>query len=129
MKDMLDIIHKAMLENEVISEKCDGRIKYYLYPETGDMDKPFMTIRPLNPPMAENYASDKNLSYQFFYQIDVQSKDRKTCKEIQKEVKVVMDRLGFTQQQNGLDEYFEETKRYVDARRYIKTTDLYDTDY
>lgn len=129
MKDMLDTIYEAMQKNRVITTECADRIKYYLYPETGDTDQPFMTIRPLNPPQAVTYASDQSLSYEFYYQIDVQSTDRKKCKEIQRAVKEVMDQLGFMQQPNGLDEYFEETKRFVDARRYKKQTNLYDTDY
>lgn len=129
MKDMLDIIYDGMMQNQVIATECTDRIKFYIYPETGDTKQPFITIRPLKPPMATNYGSDTNLSYQFFYQVDVQSYDRKKCKEIQGAVKTVMEGLGFSQQPNGLDEYFEETKRFVDARRYLKQTNVYDTDY
>lgn len=129
MKDMLKIIYDGLMRNQVIAVECTDRIKFYIYPETGDTEKPFITIRPLNPPMATNYGSDTNLSYQFFYQVDVQSYDRKKCKEIQGAVKTVMEGLGFSQQPNGLDEYFEETKRFVDARRYLKQTNVYDTDY
>lgn len=130
MKDMLDMIYAAMAENSTIAAECGKRIKYYVYPESADTGKPFIIIRPLSPPVAANYASDKNLSYSFAFQIDVQSHDRKKCKVIQNAVKAVMDELGFTQQSNdGLDEYFEETKRFVDARRYFKVSSLYDTDY
>lgn len=129
MKDMLTIIFNEMMKNEVIAGNCAGRIKYYLYPETGDTAHPFITIRPLQPPQDAAYASDKALGQEFFYQIDVQSSDRKRCKEIQQAVKQVMYQLGFMQRPGGLDEYFEETKRYVDARRYHATTKLYDTDY
>lgn len=129
MKDMLEIIYEAMLENSSISNQCDDRIKMYLYPETGDTSKPFITIRPLQPPINKNYASDKSLGCEFYVQIDTQSHDRKKCKEIQQEVRKVMIGLDFVQMQGGLDEYFEETKRFVDARRYLKTTNLYDIDY
>lgn len=129
MKDMLDIVYEEMKKNDVIMSCCEDRIKYYIYPETADMSTPFLTIRPLVPPQSTSYASDKSLGYQFFYQIDIQSRDRMTCRKVQQAVQSVMTGLGFTQQPGGLDEYFEETKRYVDARRYIKTTDLYDTDY
>lgn len=129
MKDMLDIIYEAMVGNEAIKENCSGRIKYYIYPETGDTSKPFITIRPLQPPQDANFASDISLGREFFYQIDVQSNERKKCKEIQRAVKSVMLKLGFYQRPGGLDEYFEETKRYVDARRYFATTKPYDTDY
>lgn len=129
MKDMLDIIYAEMRRNGTIAAECGNRIKYYIYPETGDMSGPFITVRPLSPPEAANYASDKNLGYRFFYQVDVQAYDRKQCKKVQQAVKDVMGQLGFAQQAGGLDEYFEETKRFVDARRYLKTTELYDTDY
>lgn len=129
MKDMLDTIYGAMIKNDTIMAECAGRIKYYIYPETADMSGPFITIRPLAPPQAANYASDKSLGFQFSYQVDVQSYDRKKCKEVQRAVKDVMYALGFSQQAGGLDEYFEETKRFVDARRYSKTTELYDTEY
>lgn len=129
MKDMLEIVYEAMCRNEIISHLCSDRIKLYIYPETADTSKPFLTIRPLSPPQSTSYGSDKSLGCQFYYQIDVQSYDRKECKEVQQAVKKVMYKLGFVQQAGGLDEYFEETKRFVDARRYLKTTDLYDTDY
>lgn len=129
MKDMLDIIYQGMCTNETIMSICEGRIKFYIYPETADTSRPFITIRPLQPPYAVNYGSDKNLGYQFFCQIDAQAEDRRKCKEVQRAVKEVMNNLGFVQQPAGLDEYFEETKRFVDARRYLKTTELYDTDY
>lgn len=130
MKDMLSTIYEAMIKKSTILAECEGRIKYYVYAETGDTSQPFIVIRPLSPPVASNYASDKNLSYSFAFQIDVQSHDRMKCKLIQNAVKSVMDELDFTQQSNdGLDEYFEETKRFVDARRYFKVSELYDTDY
>lgn len=130
MKDMLDIIHEALVANGTIIAECADRIKYYTYPETADTANPFLTLRPLAPPEAAVYGSNKNLAYQLAVQIDVQSTDRKKCKLIQHEVKAVMDELGYTQQTNdGLDEYFEDTKRFVDARRYFRVTDLYDTDY
>lgn len=129
MKDMIEIVGNALKENGVIAAECEDRIAAYLYPETWDATKPFITIRPLQPPRATNYASDQNLSYQFYYQIDVQSYDRLKVKEIQAAVKEVMEGLRFSQQPGGLDDYFEETKRFVDARRYLTNTTLYDTDY
>lgn len=41
-----------------------------------------------------------------------------------------MKKLGFGQiSGKGLDEYFSETKRFVDARRYEGNTKIYDTEY
>ena len=129
MKDMIDIVGDALSKNSVIAAECEDRIASYFYPENWDATKPFITIRPLNPPQAVNYASDKNLSYQFYYQIDVQSHDRIKVKDIQAAVKEVMEGLRFSQQPGGLDTFFEETQRFVDARRYLTQTPIYDTDY
>lgn len=125
MKDMLDTIYDAMMGDAVIAANCTGRVKYYLYPEEGDTGQPFITIRPLQPPQDSVYGSDVPLACGFLYQIDVQSQDRKRCKEIQEAAKAVMYGLGFSQQTGGLDEYFEETKRYVDARRYHASAKTY----
>lgn len=129
MKDMLSIIYASMTANEVIKQECGERIGYYIYSETADTSGPFLTIRPLQPPVATTYASNQNLGMVFHYQIDVQSSDRMKCKEIQQAVKEVMESLGFAQQSGGLDEYFEETGRFVDARRYLGNMQIYDTDY
>lgn len=129
MKDMLTVIYDGLMKNETVAANCTGRIKHYLYPEEGDTARPFITIRPLLPPQDAAFASDKALGQEFFYQIDVQSSDRNKCKEIQQAVKTVMYGLGFSQRPGGLDEYFEETKRYVDARRYHAVTKPYDADY
>lgn len=129
MKDMMEMISNALKENNTIAAECEDRIALYIYPENWDAAKPFITIRPLQPPKASNYASDKNLSYEFYYQIDVQSYDRMKCKGIQAAIKEVMEGLKFSQQPGGLDDYFEETRRYVDARRYLTRTTVYDTDY
>lgn len=129
MKDMTNIIYDALTDNETIAEECEKQVFAYNYPESADTSKPFIIISPLNPPIAACYASDKNLCYEFFYQIDVQSFDRTKCKLIQSEVKKVMEDIGYTQQSNGLDELLEGSKRFVDARRYLMQTNLYDTDY
>ena len=49
---------------------------------------------------------------------------------VQYEIKKEMKKLGFGQiSGQGLDEYFSETKRFVDARRYEGNTKIYDTKY
>lgn len=129
MKDMLTIIYKKLSTNPVIALHCEGRIKFYDYPETGETDKPFMIIEPLDVPAAAFYGSDQELAITHHYQVDVQSRVRMICKEVQKAVGEEMQGLGFWQQPNGLDTYFSETARFVDARKYKGTTKLYDTQY
>lgn len=136
MKNMLDNIYEALCTNEYIhnltfnEEIKEYRIKYYQQPETADKSGAFITIRPVDVPNEAYHGSDKELSIEHLIQIDVESKYRTTCKQIQYEIKKEMKKLGFGQVSGqGLDEYFPETNRYVDARRYDGNTRIYDTQY
>ena len=125
MKDMLSEIYEEFCSDPAISSYP---IKYYDYPEAAPKET-FIIIKPIAPPIASLGASDKELSQQLTYQIDVQSGNRLLCKQIQQTIKKCMYSLDFSQLSEGLDEFFSDTKRYVDARRYRKNTALYDTNY
>lgn len=118
MTDGLMVIYNQLISNEVIVSLCEDRIKFYEYPETGDTSKPFIVIDPLDVPVPTVYASNENHANEYLYQIDVESTNRLQVKEIQAEIKKELKKLGFGQLKDGLDEYFKETKRFVDARRY-----------
>ena len=133
---MLDTIYEMLSTNEYIhkltfnEETEEYRIKYYQQPETADKTGAFITIRPVDVPNEAYHGSDKELSIEHLMQIDVESKYRATCKQIQYEIKKEMKKLGFGQiSGQGLDEYFSETGRFVDARRYNGNTRIYDTGY
>ncbi|MEX1550445.1 hypothetical protein [Enterococcus sp. C50] len=136
MKDMLNIIYESLCSNEYIhsmtynEETEQYRIKFYEQPETADKTGAFITIRPVDVPNEAYHGSDQELSIEHLIQIDVESTYRTTCKQIQYEIKKEMKKLGFGQVSGqGLDEYFTETKRFVDARRYDGNTKIYDTNY
>lgn len=130
MKDMLMIIYNALIENELIANVVTkNQIKFYELPETMSFDTPVVIIDPLDVPSPAYYASNMELSTRLTYQIDVQHSDRKQVKIVQNEIKKVMQVLGFYQLSDGMDEYFKETKRYVDARRYRMNTKMYDINY
>ncbi|GMC01780.1 hypothetical protein [Enterococcus thailandicus] len=136
MKDMLNIIYESLCSNEYIhsmtynEETEQYRIKFYEQPETADKTGTFITIRPVDVPNEAYHGSDQELSIEHLIQIDVESTYRTTCKQIQHEIKKEMKKLGFGQVSGqGLDEYFTETKRFVDARRYDGNTKIYDTNY
>ncbi|WP_270608621.1 hypothetical protein [Enterococcus thailandicus] len=136
MKDILNIIYESLYSNEYIhsmtynEETEQYRIKFYEQPETADKTGAFITIRPVDVPNEAYHGSDQELSIEHLIQIDVESTYRTTCKQIQHEIKKEMKKLGFGQVSGqGLDEYFPETKRFVDARRYDGNTKIYDTNY
>jgi hypothetical protein len=69
------------------------------------------------------------MQIEFTFQIAVESPDRKEAKLVQHEIKEEMQKLNYGQMTDGLDEYFETTGHFVDARRYRGNTNLYDTNY
>jgi len=135
MKDMMKNIRDAFVTNPRISDLTkitdtdDYRVRGYIYPETADKSGPFITIRPLDPVSDAYFASNYEMAKQFWYQIDVESGNPMVAKQLQSEIKEEMRKLGFRQTPGGLDEYFSETKHYVDARRYVGNSKIYDTDY
>lgn len=130
MKDMLTIIYTHLLQNDVINDLVGpSRIAYYEYGEDKDHTKPFIIIIPLDPPLPGSAGSNQKLNIQHTYQIDVQGSNRLDVKLISSEIEKTMYHLGYGRLPEGLDEWFEETKRYVDARRYRGLTKLYDKNY
>ncbi|NVS21086.1 DUF3168 domain-containing protein [Listeria monocytogenes] len=118
MIDILNIIYTTLSKNDIIHTNCEERIKYYDFPSTGDSNKTFLLIIPLDVPVPTNFSSNEAMWEDFLVQIDVQSDDRLTVKQIQEEVRKEMKQIGFGQLAGGLDEYFPETGRFVDARKY-----------
>ncbi|EJY6074067.1 DUF3168 domain-containing protein [Listeria monocytogenes] len=118
MIDILNIIYTTLSKNDIIHTTCEERIKYYDFPSTGNSNKTFLLIIPLDVPVPTNFSSNEAVWEDFLVQIDVQSDDRLTVKQIQEEVRKEMKQIGFGQLAGGLDEYFPETGRFVDARKY-----------
>lgn len=127
MNDMLMEIYNKLSTSKIIDNK---RIQFYEAPENMNLNSaPFVVISPLVPPEPSYYGSDDELAIEITYQINVEATERMKAKEVQLEVKNLLKQLGFSQLTGGLDAYFKETKRYVDARRYIYVSDIYKTDY
>ncbi|MBO0445553.1 hypothetical protein JZO78_04285 [Enterococcus ureilyticus] len=141
MKDMWMDVYNALIVNPVIAkhlaikpssdeEETTYQIKFYEAPETLDVTKPFIVIDTFSGPQTNAYhMANKPVSLTFNFQINVETQNRLLTKEIAKAVKEVMWEMGYGQLNGGLDTYFRETKRFVDARRYRKNTRIHDTDY
>lgn len=130
MKDMLTEIYDLLLTIPLVKEKIGkNQIKFYEASERLDYSKPFILIDPIGVIESFVYGSDKELSQIMSYQINVESYDRKLTKQLSKEIKKCLFEHDFKQLSGGLDEYFKETNRFVDARRYRKNTKLYENDY
>lgn len=125
--DMLVEVEEALLKDSDIQviQAAKG-LKSYQRPESLPDDQTSIIIDPLGPPEEAAKGSNTSLSNKFIYQINVESTDRIECKKLQSKIKTLLNEFGFTQTSGGLDEYFDTTKRYVDARRYIGYSKLYE---
>ena len=133
MKDALNEIYTALMHNSKIEQTTlnAGKHAIYYYKEPdGNLPLTLILIRPYSPPQYKVSASNQALQQSFTVQIDVQSIKRMICKELQTEIENSLREIGYNRL-NGqdLDEYFEETKHYVDARRYKLKTRLYERGY
>ena len=125
--DMLGEIEEVLLKSVEIQKIKEAKgLKSYQRPESIPDTQTSIIIDPLGPPEEAAKGSNTSLSNKFIYQINVESTDRIECKKLQSKIKALLNEAGFTQTSGGLDEYFETTKRYVDARRYIGYSKLYE---
>lgn len=122
MQDVMEAIKDYVNDDSVV-------IKSYSLPETLQDVEKFILIVPLNAPEMMSFGSNKNLAMQYSYQINVESQDYEETKKLARAVREAMKSLSWSQSSGGLDEYFEETKRYVDARRYRGHSAFYDEAY
>ena len=123
VKDRLEEIWEKLNEDERLS---DISIKSFVRDTNLDDTETSIVLVPVAPPMQTNYGSDTSLSKVFLIQINVESTNRKTCKELQRIIEKVMESEGFYQTVGGLDEYIADLGRYVDARTYRGVSGLYE---
>lgn len=114
--DILDVAYKALIADDYIRQHCFSRIKFYEYPETGEVDEPYIIIDPVDAPSPIDFADNKWIKLDYYLQIDVWSPDRKLTDAIADKIRdVVWDKFGFPQKP-GPKEYDKGVFR--DARRY-----------
>ena len=123
VKDRLEEIWEKLNEDERLT---DISIKSFVRDSNLDDTETSIVLLPVAPPTQTVFGSDTSLSKVFLIQINVESMDRKTCKELQRIIEKIMESEGFYQTVGGLDEYIEDLGRYVDARTYRGVSRLYE---
>ncbi|GKU81202.1 hypothetical protein [Niallia sp. NCCP-28] len=113
--DVIKVIYDALIADSFIKEQASGRIKYYEYPESGNVAAPYIIIVPLDVPNPSDFADNTWLTYDALYQIEVWTKNRAVTMKLAERIQQVMWKQGFFQN-GGIDEYEENIFR--DARRY-----------
>ncbi|MDR2976860.1 MAG: hypothetical protein LBV19_06065 [Streptococcaceae bacterium] len=113
-------------DDEIKWLKEAGAVKSFIRPESLAADVTSLTVAPIGPPAQEAMGSNQSLAKKFIYQINVEAAERMTAKKLQRKVEIILLNHGFVQMSDGLDEYFEKTNRYADARRYVGYSPLYE---
>lgn len=116
---MLWKINDALKSDPLISEKVETRIKFYEYPENGDISGPCIVIEPIAPPKPSDFADNQWIKEDYLYQIEVWSNHLSDTQSIAKQIqKVMWEEFGFTATGAGVDEWDKDFNIYRDARRY-----------
>lgn len=117
---MLYQLYDALLASPLIQQKVETRIKFYEYPPIDNMEGVYIVIDPLATPRPGDYADNKPMTDEYFYQIEVWSQSFEDTQRVAKEVRIIMTEVvGFSPYGDGIDEYEPETAIFRDARRYI----------
>ncbi len=127
MNDMLSEVMQALVTSpQILAIQKTGGFKSHERYENLAENLPSITVIPSGPPEQIARGSNHSLSKHFIFQVSIESTDRMTSKELQRTVERIFNDLGFYQMNGGLDEYFSDTKRYVDARFYEGNSNLYE---
>lgn len=94
-EDILMMVHNKLMEDPYIEEHAGGRIKFYDYPETGEVNAPYIVIDPLDVPTPSDFADGTWLTYDHLLQIDVWAKDRHVAKQLSLRVTEAMWSMNF----------------------------------
>lgn len=96
--DILTIVYNHLIADKYIHEQALERIKYYEYPETGEVDKPFIVIDPLDDGDPVDFADNTWTKLDFLIQIDVWTPNRLITLNLGNKIRDLMwEKLGFRQ--------------------------------
>ncbi|WP_413481887.1 hypothetical protein [Mammaliicoccus vitulinus] len=115
--NILMYIRELLLSDPFIKSQVDERIHFYKVGANTNTSKPFIILTPLDG-TPSTFVSDKYLSETFFVQVDVETYKHQTSLDIANRIRNILWINGFRQKGTEFYEPFEETKRYVLARRY-----------
>lgn len=122
VRDMLEEVYQALVSHEGLAGVC---VKSFERPESLGEDEPSIVLIPVSSPMQMARGSNRSLAKRFSYQVNVESKSRKTCKDLQAIVEKILEEKGFYQSAGDLEGYISHIGRYVDVRTYRGRSPLY----
>ncbi len=114
--DILDAIYQVVEADPYISEQVENRIKYYEYPESGAVDKPYMVLEEVQTPQPSSFADGTWLTLDVHVHVEIWSPNRTTTRLLAEKVRDLIWEKFKLPQKGGHTEY--DNKVFRDARRY-----------
>ncbi|EFS17865.1 hypothetical protein [Staphylococcus capitis] len=126
MDDITMKIYEAIIDNkEIMNHVQKNNIKFFDYPNAQEIKDVVIVIDPLDTPTPTDFGDNDNLTYEYFYQIDVFVKQKQGVNG-----RVLSDRLvfllqrmmwevlGFGETSSVKPEYIKEFNIYRQAKRF-----------
>lgn len=121
MRDIMMEIYNVLIADAYVAEHVGAsNIKFYAYPEVGDINSPYIVIDEIDGTLPVEYADDKMLRESELIQLDVYTvRDRILCKNLDEHIKqIIWDELGMYNTSNSKPEYDKDYKIYRRASRF-----------
>lgn len=126
MDDITMKIYKAITENEEIMQHVQkNNIKFFNYPNAQEINDVVIVIDPLDTPTPSDYGDNDNLTYEYFYQIDVFVKQKQGINgrvlsdRLVFLLQIIMwEELGFGETSSMKPEYIKDFNIYRQAKRF-----------
>ncbi|AUJ73404.1 hypothetical protein SE1UMMC_03175 [Staphylococcus epidermidis] len=126
MDDITMKIYEAIIDNkEIMNHVQKNNIKFFDYPNAQEIKDVVIVIDPLDTPTPTDFGDNDNLTYEYFYQIDVFVKQKQGVNG-----RVLSDRLvfliqrmmwevlGFGETSSIKPEYIKEFSIYRQTKRF-----------
>lgn len=119
-------IYQAIIDNKEIMEHVPkNNIKFFDYPNAQEIKDVAIVIDPLDTPTPSDFADNDNLTYEFFYQIDVFVKQKQgvngralSDRLVFLLQRIMWEELGFSETSSMKPEYIKDFNIYRQAKRF-----------
>lgn len=126
MEDITKKIYQAIITNqEVMSYVNHENISFFDYPNANEIDGNVIVIDPLDTPTPTDFGDNDNLTYEYFYQVDVFVKQKNNMngrvlsdKLIFIIQRIMWEQLGFGETSSVKPEFLKEFNLYHQAKRF-----------
>lgn len=126
MEDITTKIYQALLSNEeLMSYVNHENIRFYDYPNANEVDDAMIVIDPLDTPAPSDFGDNDNLTYEYFYQVDVfvKQKNNMSGRVLSDKLifiiqRIMWEQLGFGETSSVKPEFLKEFNLYHQAKRF-----------